>query len=177
MMVEISHISPKEVKEYSIGAILNGGGSFPYGKKNHTVEDWRKLADEYYLASKGNNLGIPVIWGTDAVHGHNNLKGAVLFPHNIGLGATRNLDLVREISSIVAKEVYLSGEIKQEFLGKRKKLERLLRYMNYDTHLYDFENPQYLKKFDFFLLKDVGYDTIESLTIGLFINPYAVTSL
>ena len=109
MMVEISHISPKEVKEYSIGAILNGGGSFPYGKKNHTVEDWRKLADEYYLASKGNNLGIPVIWGTDAVHGHNNLKGAVLFPHNIGLGATRNLDLVREISSIVAKEVYLSG--------------------------------------------------------------------
>ena len=109
MMVEISHISPSEVKEYSIGAILNGGGSFPYGKKNHNVEDWRKLADEYYLASKNSNLGIPVIWGTDAVHGHNNLKGAVLFPHNIGLGATRNLDLVRKISSIVAKEVYLSG--------------------------------------------------------------------
>ena len=109
MMVEISHISPREVREYSIGAILNGGGSFPYGKKNHDVEDWRKLADEYFLASKSSNLGIPVIWGTDAVHGHNNLKGAVLFPHNIGLGATRNETLIEDISSIVAKEVYLSG--------------------------------------------------------------------
>ena len=54
-------------------------------------------------------MGVPVIWGTDAVHGHNNLKGAVLFPHNIGLGATRNETLIEDISSIVAKEVYLSG--------------------------------------------------------------------
>jgi hypothetical protein len=90
-------------------------------------------------------------------------------------------DIIHELAHAVedhyGKEVYLSGEIEQEFLGKRKKLERLLRYMDYDTHLYDFENPQYLKKFDFFLLKGVGYDIIESLTIGLFINPYAVTSL
>ena len=90
-------------------------------------------------------------------------------------------DIIHELAHAVedhyGKEVYLSGDIEQEFLGKRKKLERLLRYMDYDTHLYDFENPQYLKKFDFFLLKDIGYDIIESLTIGLFINPYAVTSL
>jgi len=90
-------------------------------------------------------------------------------------------DIIHELAHAVedhyGKEIYLSGDIKQEFLGKRKKLERLLRYMDYDTHLHDFENPQYLKKFDFFLLKDVGYDIIESLTIGLFINPYAATSL
>jgi len=109
MMVEISHITPEEVKDYSIGAILNGGGSFPYGKKNHSIKDWQNLADEYFNASKSSRIGVPVIWGTDAVHGHNNLKGAVLFPHNIGLGATGNTALVREISEIVAKEVYLSG--------------------------------------------------------------------
>ena len=105
-MMVISHISPREVREYSIGAI-KWRRKLSYGK-SHDVEDWRKLADEYFLASKSNNLGIPVIWGTDAVHGHNNLKGAVLFPHNIGLGATRNETLI-EYGSIVAKEVYLSG--------------------------------------------------------------------
>ena len=110
-MIEISHISPEEVRDYKIGAILNGGGSFPYGKADHGLEDWQNLADEYFLASKngGNGSGIPVIWGTDAVHGHNNLKGAVLYPHNIGLGATRNLELIKTLSSAVAKEVYLSG--------------------------------------------------------------------
>jgi len=90
-------------------------------------------------------------------------------------------DIIHELAHAVEEhygsELYLNGHIEQEFLGKRKKLERLLRYMDYDTHLYDFENPQYRKKFDFFLLKDVGYDIIESLTIGLFINPYAATSL
>ena len=96
-MIEISHISPEEVSEYKIGAILNGGGSFPYGKKNHSVKDWQLLADKYFISSKNgvDGKGIPVLWGTDAVHGHNNLRGAVLYPHNIGLGATRNIDLIR----------------------------------------------------------------------------------
>lgn len=110
-MIEISHISPEEVSEYKIGAILNGGGSFPYGKKNHSVKDWQLLADKYFISSKNgvDGKGIPVLWGTDAVHGHNNLRGAVLYPHNIGLGATRNIDLIRDISSAVAQDVYLSG--------------------------------------------------------------------
>ena len=110
-MVEISHITPGEVREFNIGAILNGGGSFPRGRQDHTVEDWRTLADEYFISSKQgvNGKGIPVLWGTDAVHGHNNLKGSVLYPHNIGLGATRNIDLIRDISSAIAKDVYLSG--------------------------------------------------------------------
>ena len=110
-MVEISHITPGEVREFHIGAMLNGGGSFPRGRQDHTVEDWRTLADEYFISSKQgvNGKGIPVLWGTDAVHGHNNLKGSVLYPHNIGLGATRNIELIRDISSAIAKDVYLSG--------------------------------------------------------------------
>ena len=110
-MVEIGSITPEEVEEFKIGAILNGGGSFPYKKKDHTVEDWVRLADEYFLASikNGDKARIPIIWGTDAVHGHNNLKGATLFPHNIGLGATRNPELIKEIGKITAKQVLLTG--------------------------------------------------------------------
>ena len=110
-MVEIGSITPDEVSTYKIGAILNGGGSFPYKKKDHTVDDWVELADEYYLASVSNknSSSIPIMWGTDAVHGHNNLKGATLFPHNIGLGATRNPELIEEIGSVTAKQVLLTG--------------------------------------------------------------------
>jgi beta-glucosidase len=111
-MVEIGHISPQEVKKYKVGAILNGGGSFPRGKANHSPQDWISLADEYYLSSSsniGNRYSFPVIWGTDAVHGHNNLKGATIFPHNIGLGATRNAELVKKIGVITAKEVSATG--------------------------------------------------------------------
>ena len=90
-------------------------------------------------------------------------------------------DIVHELAHALedsyGKEVYLDKSIEQEFLGKRKKLERFLRYMEYDTHLHDFEKIQYDKKLDFFLLKDIGYDTIEALTMGLFINPYAATSI
>lgn len=90
-------------------------------------------------------------------------------------------DIVHELAHALedsyGKEIYLDKSIEQEFLGKRKKLERFLRYMEYDTHLYDFEKIEYDKRLDFFLLKDVGYDTIETLTMGLFINPYAATSV
>ena len=77
LMVEIGYITPEEVQEYNIGAILNGGGSFPYKKNNHVTQDWIDLADEYYIASSHTSEGkksLPVFWGTDAVHGHNNLK-------------------------------------------------------------------------------------------------------
>lgn len=112
-MVEIGSITPDQVKEYHIGAILNGGGSFPNKNKNHELIDWVELADDYYLASiddlDQDNQKIPVIWGTDAVHGHNNLRGATLFPHNIALGSTRNPDLVKSIGNVTAKEVLASG--------------------------------------------------------------------
>ena len=81
---------------------------FPIRRKIILVEDWVKLADEYFLASIKNRdtARIPIIWGTDAVHGHNNLKGATLFPHNIGLGATRNPELIKEIGKITANRYY-----------------------------------------------------------------------
>jgi len=109
---EIKFVSPSDVKKYHIGSILNGGGSFPGERKDSAIQDWVKLADAYYNASvdksKG-GAGIPIIWGTDAVHGHNNVIGATLFPHNIGLGATNDPKLLRQIGEATAKEVAVTG--------------------------------------------------------------------
>ena len=80
---EIKEVTPDDVARYYLGSILNGGGSFPNGQKNSTVSDWLDLSDRYYLASLDKSQGgaaIPVVWGTDAVHGHNNVIGATLFP-------------------------------------------------------------------------------------------------
>jgi beta-glucosidase len=78
------------------------------------ASDWIKLADEFYEASKdayGEGVPfIPLLWGTDAVHGHNNVPGATVFPHNIGLGATRNPALMRKIGEITAKEIRVGGQ-------------------------------------------------------------------
>ncbi|HSG60873.1 MAG TPA: glycoside hydrolase family 3 N-terminal domain-containing protein, partial [Pseudomonadales bacterium] len=108
MQGEIKWITPEDVRKYGIGSILNGGGSFPYTNKQATISDWQKLAAEFREASldtsKG-SAGIPVIWGTDAVHGHNNVVGATLFPHNIGLGAARDPDLMYRIGRATALEV------------------------------------------------------------------------
>ncbi|WP_437815060.1 glycoside hydrolase family 3 protein [Sorangium sp. So ce1078] len=112
---EILAITPDQVREYHIGSVLNGGGSWPGGSKHATVDDWVALADAYYTASTdtsgapGEHLGIPVLWGVDAVHGHNNVIGATLFPQNIGLGAMNDPDLIEEIGSITATEVAVTG--------------------------------------------------------------------
>ncbi len=109
---EIQVITPEEAQQYHIGSILNGGGSVPNRNTSATAQDWAELADKYYLASidKSNGrAGIPIIWGTDAVHGHGNLTGATLFPHNIGLGASRNPQLIKAIGTATAKEVRASG--------------------------------------------------------------------
>ena len=109
---EIKFVSPSDVKEYHIGSILNGGGSFPGERKNSAIKDWVELADDYYNASvdtSNGGTGIPIIWGTDAVHGHNNVIGATLFPHNIGLGAANDPQLLRQIGEITAREVAVTG--------------------------------------------------------------------
>lgn len=108
---EIKSITPEEVTRYYIGSVLNGGGSWPNGSKQASVQDWLKLADRYYDASMATDMKvkIPVIWGTDAVHGHNNVMGATLFPHNIGLGAAHNPALVKEIGAAVGKAVRATG--------------------------------------------------------------------
>ena len=109
---EIRSITPEQVKQYHIGSILNGGGAFPQNNKYASIQDWVALADEFYWASmdkEDGRLAIPVIWGTDAVHGHNNVLGATLFPHNIGLGAANNPALIEKIGQITAKEVAVTG--------------------------------------------------------------------
>ncbi|WP_111977732.1 glycoside hydrolase family 3 protein [Algibacillus agarilyticus] len=109
---EIRSITPAEVEQYHIGSILNGGGAFPANNKHASIQEWVALADEYYHASMSRKPGrtpIPIIWGTDAVHGHNNVIGATLFPHNIGLGAANNPALIEKIAQITAKEVAVTG--------------------------------------------------------------------
>ncbi len=107
----IPHVTPGDVVKYHLGSILNGGGTWPAGK-NSTANDWLKRADAYHLASldtSDGGAGIPIIWGTDAVHGHNNVIGATLFPHNIGLGASNNVDLIKTIGQATAREVAVTG--------------------------------------------------------------------
>ncbi len=107
---EIKYITPEQVKQFHIGSVLNGGGTAPNNDKFAPVSEWVALADAYYLASKaGNSAEVPLIWGSDAVHGHNNVVGATLFPHNIGLGAARDQDLIRRIGIATAKEIAVTG--------------------------------------------------------------------
>jgi beta-glucosidase len=111
VQAEIGSVSASDVGQYNLGSVLNGGGSWPNGKQS-SINDWVSLADSYFLASTDQSdggAGIPVIWGTDAVHGHNNVIGATIFPHNIGLGATNNSGLIREIGEITALEVAVTG--------------------------------------------------------------------
>lgn len=108
----IPHVSPEDVARYHLGSVLNGGGTSPTGKKGAAVSDWLNSADGYYRASlnmRFGGAGIPIIWGTDAVHGHNNVVGATLFPHNIGLGATHDIALVEAIGAATAREVAVTG--------------------------------------------------------------------
>ena len=109
---EIAHVTPEDVRRYGLGSVLNGGGSFPDKNKYASLQDWVALADSYYLASvdtSEGNAGIPIIWGTDAVHGHNNVIGATIFPHNIGLGAAGDAKLAAAIAEATAKEVSATG--------------------------------------------------------------------
>ncbi|MDO7590508.1 MAG: glycoside hydrolase family 3 protein, partial [SAR86 cluster bacterium] len=107
---DLDFISPADVKKYHIGSVLNGGNTAPNRDKYSTADDWKKLSQEFYDASiEVDGVKIPVLWGTDAVHGHNNLIGATLFPHNIGLGATANAALLKDIGEAIALEVLSTG--------------------------------------------------------------------
>jgi len=109
---DISTITPADLRKYRLGSILAGGGSDPGGKYNATPKAWLDLADAFWEASmdtSGGGKAIPVIFGIDAVHGQSNIVGATLFPHNIGLGATRNPELMRQIGRITAIETRTTG--------------------------------------------------------------------
>src|SRR5882724_7963186 len=109
---EIQSITPAEVRQYHIGSVLNGGGWWPNNDKHATPADWLALADAYWdaaLAADG-KVKIPIMWGIDAVHGNNNVFGATLFPHNIGLGAAHDPCLVRRIARATAEQVRVTGQ-------------------------------------------------------------------
>ena len=109
---DLDFISPADVNKYYIGSVLNGGNTSPNGDKYSSVKDWKNLSKEFYDASlEIDGLKIPVLWGTDAVHGHNNIIGATLFPHNIGLGATGNATLIKQIGEAIALEVLSTGVV------------------------------------------------------------------
>ena len=108
---EIDDMSPNDLREYQLGAVLNGGTSAPRKNNYASALEWASLADEYWQASMSWPVQIPMIWGTDAVHGHNNLFGGTIFPHNIGLGAANDKDLMKRIGEATAKEVLATGLI------------------------------------------------------------------
>uniref|UniRef100_UPI00235638AB glycoside hydrolase family 3 protein n=1 Tax=Rheinheimera sp. TaxID=1869214 RepID=UPI00235638AB len=109
---EIGYLSVAQMRKYGFGSYLNGGNTAPYGQKQADAKTWLKYADEMYAAaidSSEDGSSIPTIWGTDAMHGHSNVYGATLFPHNIGLGAARDADLIHRIGQATAKEVAATG--------------------------------------------------------------------
>ena len=108
---DIRSVTPDDVRRYYIGSVLNGGGAWPGMNKHASVADWLKLSDQFYRASMSTDMKVkvPVIWGTDAVHGHNNIHGATLFPHNIGLGAARDPQLMERIGRTTAEQVRATG--------------------------------------------------------------------
>lgn len=113
IQADIASVTPEDVRQYHLGGVLNGGNSAPGGGKTADPAEWIALADAYWEAStdtSGGRAGIPIIWGTDAVHGHNNLQSAVIFPHNIGLGAANDPGLIKRIAAVTASEVRATGQ-------------------------------------------------------------------
>ena len=96
----------KDIETYFLGSLLSGGNSDP---KTNSLQDWTDLYDRVQSHALKTRLKIPLLYGIDAVHGHGNVLGAVIFPHHIGLGATRDAALVEEVQRVTAKEVRATG--------------------------------------------------------------------
>ncbi len=95
-----------DITQYNLGALLSGGGA---GPKQDTPLAWLQMINNFQSATKKTCLGIPLLYGTDAIHGHGNVLGATIFPHFIGLGATRDPDLVRRVAEATAEEMAATG--------------------------------------------------------------------
>ncbi|XP_019197801.1 PREDICTED: lysosomal beta glucosidase-like [Ipomoea nil] len=105
--LERQNLTAAVLRDYSIGSVLSGGGSVP--RPNATAADWVEMVNGFQNASLSSRLGIPMIYGIDAVHGHNTVYKATIFPHNVGLGATRDADLVKRIGAATALEARATG--------------------------------------------------------------------
>ncbi len=104
--VEKNSISPEEARDFMIGSVLSGGGGNP---TPNDPQSWRRMVHSYIEKSLETRLQIPIIYGVDAVHGHNNVVDATIFPHNIGLGAARDPELVKRIAMATAREMLATG--------------------------------------------------------------------
>ncbi|MBA3872663.1 MAG: glycoside hydrolase family 3 C-terminal domain-containing protein [Anaerolineae bacterium] len=104
--VEKNSIKLTDIDGLFIGSLLSGGGGYP---SDNSAEAWAKMTDTFQEQALKTRLAIPLIYGADGVHGHNNLEGAVIFPHNIGMGATRDADLVQKECAVTAQEMAATG--------------------------------------------------------------------
>ncbi|MBN2146316.1 MAG: glycoside hydrolase family 3 C-terminal domain-containing protein [Anaerolineales bacterium] len=105
--IEKGSLQEGMVARYFLGSVLSGGGGYPMG--DNTVEGWAEMVNTFQAEALSTRLGIPIIYGVDAVHGHNNLYGATIFPHNIGLGAANDADLMERIGRTTAIEMAATG--------------------------------------------------------------------
>lgn len=104
--VDKNRLTPADVYRYHIGALLSGGGGSP---TPNTVDAWAEMVDGFQRGALATRLGIPLLYGVDAVHGHNNAYGATIFPHNIGLGAADDPALMEQIGRATALEMTAAG--------------------------------------------------------------------
>lgn len=112
IQTDISSVTPADLRQYPLGSVLAGGDSGPEGDERAKPAEWLRLASAFHAVALEHRPGhepIPVMFGIDAVHGHNNVVGAELFPHNIGLGAAHEPDLARRIGEATAQEVATTG--------------------------------------------------------------------
>jgi beta-glucosidase len=109
IQADISAVTPADLARYPLGSILAGGNSGPGGNERADAAAWLQLVQTFRKASRKAGVGIPILFGVDAVHGHSNLPGATIFPHNIGLGAANDPALIERIGRVTAAEVAGSG--------------------------------------------------------------------
>ncbi|QWC58383.1 1,4-beta-D-glucan glucohydrolase [Erythrobacter sp. 3-20A1M] len=112
IQADISTIKPADLADYPLGSILAGGNSGPYENERSSAADWDRLVREFRAASmapRADGVAVPILFGVDAVHGHNNIPNATLFPHNVGLGAAHDPEMIRRIGAATAAEIAGSG--------------------------------------------------------------------
>ncbi|MCH8529934.1 MAG: glycoside hydrolase family 3 protein [Saccharospirillum sp.] len=110
---DIRDVTPEEAGQYKLGSVLNGGGAWVDDNKQASSQQWVALLDQFWEALESayadRPFRVPYLWGTDAVHGHNNIYRATVFPHNIGLGAANDVDLIHRIARATAMEICVTG--------------------------------------------------------------------
>ena len=162
---ELKYVTPEDVKTYHLGSILNGGGTTPNNDKYASLEDWVRTAEAFYAASMDESDGkvaIPLIWGTDAVHGNNNVYGATIFPHNIGLGAANDLPLMFRIGQATAREVAVTG-VNWTF-GPTVAVARDVRWgRTYESYS---ENPDLVNRYAREMVRGIQGEFKNSMRVG-----------